>query len=79
METYGVVEVQLHAFLTSALDESEWSASSPGRFTSAERESGTHRRGGRVDPRVCLEALKRKILGPYRKVTAYSPVVQPVA
>jgi len=27
------VEVQLHAFLTSALDGGEWSAPRPGRFT----------------------------------------------
>jgi hypothetical protein len=35
------VEVQLHAFLTSALDGSEWSASHPGLFTPGERASGT--------------------------------------
>jgi hypothetical protein len=28
----GEVEVQLHSFLTSALDGGEWSSSSPGRF-----------------------------------------------
>jgi hypothetical protein len=33
MKTYGGVEEQLHAFLTSGLDTGEWSASSPGRFT----------------------------------------------
>jgi len=27
------MEVQLHAFLTSALDRSDWSTSHPGRFT----------------------------------------------
>jgi hypothetical protein len=32
MKTYVGVEVQLHSFLTSALDGSEWSASQPGRF-----------------------------------------------
>jgi len=35
----GGVEIQLHAFLTSALDGGEWSASRPGRFTSQERTS----------------------------------------
>jgi len=29
MQTYGLVEVQPHAFLTSALHECEWSASYP--------------------------------------------------
>jgi hypothetical protein len=30
VKTCGEVEVELHAFLTSATDESEWSASRPG-------------------------------------------------
>jgi len=33
MRTYWGVDVELHAFLTSALDGGEWSGSSPGRFT----------------------------------------------
>jgi hypothetical protein len=33
MNTYWGVEVYLRAFLTSALDGGEWSASRPGRFT----------------------------------------------
>ena len=33
MKRYVGVEVQLHAFLTSALDGGEWSAPRPGRFT----------------------------------------------
>jgi hypothetical protein len=37
MTKYGRVEVQLKAFLTSELDVREWSALSPGRFTSSER------------------------------------------
>jgi hypothetical protein len=37
MQTYGGEEVWLHAFLTSALDEDEWLASGPGRFTPKER------------------------------------------
>lgn len=39
--TWGV-EIQLHFFLTLALKEGEWLASSHGRFTSAERATGTH-------------------------------------
>jgi hypothetical protein len=36
MKTYGGVEIQPHAFLTSALDGGEWLASRPGHFTPRE-------------------------------------------
>jgi hypothetical protein len=36
MKTYEGVEVQFHAFLTSALVGIKWSASSPGHFTIGE-------------------------------------------
>jgi hypothetical protein len=36
MNTYVEVEVQLHAFLTSALNGGEWSGSRPGRFAPGE-------------------------------------------
>jgi hypothetical protein len=56
------VEIQLHAFLTSALDGGEWSASRPGRFTPRERAPGTHWIGGRVGSRAVLDTVvKRKI------------------
>jgi hypothetical protein len=42
MKAYWGVEVELHAFLTSALDGGDWSASRPGHFTRRERTSGTH-------------------------------------
>jgi hypothetical protein len=32
LKMYGGVEVQFHAFLTSALEEGEWSASCSGGF-----------------------------------------------
>jgi hypothetical protein len=34
--TYGGVEIKLHAFLMSALNEGEWSASRPGCFIRGE-------------------------------------------
>jgi hypothetical protein len=56
------VQVWLHAFLTSALDGGEWSASHPGLFTPRERATGTHCIGGWVGPRTGLgTVVKRKI------------------
>jgi hypothetical protein len=50
-------------FLTSALDEGEWSALRPGRFTPREIAPRIHWIGGWVGPRVGLDAVKkRKIL-----------------
>jgi hypothetical protein len=37
MKKYWGMELKLHAFLTSALDEDEWSAVHPGRFTTVVR------------------------------------------
>jgi len=59
------VEVYHHAFLTSALERSEWSASRPGYFTPRERAPGTHWIGGWVGPSASLDAMeKRKIPSP---------------
>jgi hypothetical protein len=60
------MEVQLHTFLSSALDGGEWSASRPGRFTPRERALGTHWIGGWLDPRAVLDAVvKIKIPSPH--------------
>jgi len=68
VKAYGRVEVQLHVFLTSALDGDELSDSSPGRFTFGERTPGTHQIGGWVGPRAGLDAVtKRKIPSPRRE------------
>jgi hypothetical protein len=56
MKTYWEVQVQFHAFFTSALDGGEWSAPRPDRFTSKEGAPGTHWKGGRVSPRAVLDA-----------------------
>jgi hypothetical protein len=62
MKAYGVVDVQIHIFLTSALGGGEWSASCPSRFTPRKRAPGTHWMGW-VDPRAGLDDVK-KILDP---------------
>jgi hypothetical protein len=51
MKAYWGVEVQVHAFLTSALDGGEWSTSRPRRFTPRERAPGTHGIAGWVGSR----------------------------
>jgi hypothetical protein len=73
MKTYEEVE-QLHAFLTSALAGSEWSASDSGRFTSGERAQGTQWVGRSVGSRAGLDALEqRKLFCPCREEILRSP------
>jgi hypothetical protein len=62
MIMYRGVDVELHAFLNSALDISEWSASHPGRFASAERIPGIHWTGGWVGPKASLDAAEESLL-----------------
>jgi hypothetical protein len=80
MKKYWGVEIQLHAFLTSALDGSEWSASCPGHFIPRERTPGTIWIGDWVGPRAVLDAVvKRKIPSLRRESNPRTPIVQPVA
>jgi hypothetical protein len=55
MKAYWGVEVYLYAFLTSALDGGEWSASRPGSFTHRERAPGTHWIGGWGSSKIRFE------------------------
>jgi hypothetical protein len=36
------MEIQIHAFLTSSIDELKWSISHPGRFTPEENDPDIH-------------------------------------
>jgi len=59
----------LHAFLSSALDEGEWSASRSGCFTPRGSTAGTHCIGAWVGPRAGLDAVaKGKNLSPCREL-----------
>jgi hypothetical protein len=74
MKTYGWMEVYLHAFLTSALDGGELSASSYGSFTPGERVPNTHCIGSWVGSRAGLDAVvKRKILAHCRETIPGRP------
>jgi hypothetical protein len=60
MKTYGGVEVLLHAFLTSALDADELTASCPGHFTHKERAPTIHWKGSWVGSRASLDTMATK-------------------
>jgi hypothetical protein len=49
-------------FLTSALDEGDWSASCPGHFTLRERAPGTQWKGGWVGPRASLDTVEKRTI-----------------
>jgi hypothetical protein len=57
MKVYGGVDVEIHIFLTSALVGGEWSASSPGRFTTGEKANGSIE--GWVGPRTGLDDVEK--------------------
>jgi hypothetical protein len=78
MKTYGGVEVQLHAFLTSPLHGGEWSASHICHFTPEERDPGTHMIGGWVGPRAGLDAVVKRKKNPC-PCREWKRVFQPVA
>lgn len=59
MKAYVAVGVQRLSYLTSALDESEWSASRYGRFTSREVTPGVHWMGGRVGRRNIVDIYEK--------------------
>jgi hypothetical protein len=55
MKMYVGIEIQIHAFLTSATDADERSVSRPGRFTTGERAHGIHWTGGWVGFKAALD------------------------
>jgi len=66
------MEVYIHVFLTSSLDEGEWSASRSGRFTPGESVPDTHWTGGWVGPRAGLDTAMAK-----RNKFLSQPVIEP--
>jgi hypothetical protein len=62
MKTYGGAELQVHAFLTSALDGGEWPASQIGCFFPEKGAFSTHSIGGWVGLRTYLGAMGKYYL-----------------
>jgi hypothetical protein len=74
METYGELEWQLHAFLTSLIDGGEQSASRPSSFTPAVRAPRTYWIGGWVGPIPGLDAVAKRILCSFREWQSIQPL-----
>jgi hypothetical protein len=66
METYGKMDVYIHAILTSALDGDEWSAWCPGRFIAKERAPYTNWIEGWEGPRSSMDDIERRNSYPYQ-------------
>jgi hypothetical protein len=67
-------------FLTSALDESEWSASRPSHFIFGKMVPGIHRTGGWLGLTAGLDAIeKRKMPCLYQESNPSSSAVHPLA
>jgi hypothetical protein len=60
MKAYGGVDVEVHIFLTVALDGGEWSVSRPSHFAPGERAPVTHWIGGWVDPRASVDDVEER-------------------
>jgi hypothetical protein len=72
------VELQLHAFLNSALDGGEWLALLPGRLTPRERAPATQWIGGCVGLKAGLKGVvNRKNSQPFPGLE--TSIIQPVA
>jgi hypothetical protein len=68
----GVVEMQLHIFLTYAVKGGGWSCLQPGHVTCVERALSTHWIGGWVDSRYDLAmVMGRKVTLIFLKIEKY--------
>jgi hypothetical protein len=80
MKAYGRMDVLIHIFLNSALVGGEWwSASRCGRFTTGERDPGTHRMKEWVGLIAGLDDVEKREFLPYWDSNSDTSVFQSVA
>jgi hypothetical protein len=60
MKVYVGVNIQIHIFVTLALDGGEWSTPCPCHFNPGERASSTHCIEGWTSPRADLHDVKKR-------------------
>lgn len=60
VKAYEQMDIDLHSFVTSTLDEGEWSVSQPGRFILRGPAQGNLRTGGGVGHGASTDILEKK-------------------
>jgi hypothetical protein len=76
---YVGVEIQLHPFFTSELDQYKQSASSQDHFTPVDITSCTRVIGGRVGPKYGLPALQKMEMSHFdHELNHNSLIIQPI-
>jgi hypothetical protein len=79
MKAYGVVDVQIHIFLTSALLGGEWMSFTARPLYPRGKNPLTHWIGGWVGLRAGLDDLEKRKFLPHRDSNSDPSVAQPVA
>jgi hypothetical protein len=79
MKAYGVVDVQIHVFLTSTLIGGEWSASRSGRFIKWKEPLVPIRQETGWTSEPVWTTWRRENSCPYRDSNSDPSIVQPVA
>ena len=60
----GEVKVRLHSFLTSALDDGQWSASRPGCYTPGKEIAAKRKKTGPVGRIAVMDGVEERSFAP---------------